>query len=235
MIIKINSDEVKSILAALDDLIEIKILIRKITPEYNLNDILSKIFIEKLADVHKNLQPLFSKYLKEDHILKTEQSIYQLKEDIKAIIKSGSFGLVSANSSKKKLKTIGFDPRLLIVTGGPLFFEDYKKINQNISDNAIISIKKKCERILSQIKNIDWNQKDLIFIYDSKKDSLLSFKNPLSQDGISVPVDLQKLIQNIYVAPTSPKWFVELVKSITRKYGLNKPVLQSALDSKPVY
>ena len=68
MIIKINSDEVKSILAALDDLIEIKILIRKITPEYNLNDTLSKIFIEKLADLHKNLQPIFSKYLNKDFI-----------------------------------------------------------------------------------------------------------------------------------------------------------------------
>jgi len=167
VILKIKSEEVKSILAAIDDLIEIKILIRKITPEYNLNDTLSRIFIEKLADLHKNLKPLFSKYLKEDNISKTKQSIYQLKEDIKAIIKSGNFGLVSANSSKKKLKTIGFDPRLLIVTGGPLFFEDYKKINQNISANAKVSIKKKCERILSQIENINWSHKDLIFIYDS--------------------------------------------------------------------
>jgi len=167
VVIKIKSEEVKSILAAIDDLIEIKILIRKITPDYNLNDTLNKFFIEKLVDLHKNLQPLFSKYLKEEFILKTKKSINQLKEDIQDIIKKNNFGLVSANSSKKKLKTIGFDPRLLIVTGGPLFFEDYKKINQNISDNAIISIKKKCERILTQIETINWNHKDLIFIYDS--------------------------------------------------------------------
>ena len=167
MVIKIKSEEVKSILAAIDDLIEIKILIRKITPDYNLNDTLNKFFIKKLVDLHKNLQPLFSKYLKEEFILKTKKSINQLKEDIQDIIKKNNFGLVSANSSKKKLKTIGFDPRLLIVTGGPLFFEDYNKINQNISDNAIISIKKKCERILTQIETINWNHKDLIFIYDS--------------------------------------------------------------------
>ncbi|MHA1526451.1 MAG: DUF2100 domain-containing protein [Promethearchaeota archaeon] len=167
MVIKIKSEEVKSILAAIDDLIEIKILIRKITPDYNLNDTLNKFFIEKLVDLHKNLQPLLSKYLKEEFILKTKKSINQLKEDIQDIIKNGNFALVSANSSKKKLKTIGFDPRLLIVTGGPLFFEDYNKINQNISDNAIISIKKKCERILTQIETINWNHKDLIFIYDS--------------------------------------------------------------------
>jgi hypothetical protein len=167
VVIKIKSEEVKSILAAIDDLIEIKILIRKITPDYNLNDTLNKFFIEKLVDLHKNLQPLFSKYLKEEFILKTKKSINQLKEDIQDIIKNGNFALVSANSSKKKLKTIGFDPRLLIVTGGPLFSEDYNKINQNISDNAIISIKKKCERILTQIETINWNHKDLVFIYDS--------------------------------------------------------------------
>jgi hypothetical protein len=167
VVIKIKSEEVKSILAAIDDLIEIKILIRKITPDYNLNDTLNKTFIEKLVDLHKNLQPLFSKYLNEEFILKTKKSINQLKEDIQDIIESGNFGLVSANSSKKKLKTIGFDPRLMIVTGGPLFFEDYNKINQNISDNAIINIKKKCERFLTQIENINWNHKDLIFIYDS--------------------------------------------------------------------
>ena len=121
MVFKIKSEEVKSILAAIDDLIEIKILIRKITPDYNLNDTLNKVFIEKLVDLHKNLQPLFSKYLKEEFILKPKKSINQLKEDIQDVVKRGNFGLVSANSSKKKLKTIGFDPRLLIVTGGPLF------------------------------------------------------------------------------------------------------------------
>lgn len=71
--------------------------------------------------------------------------------------------------------------------------------------------------------------------YDITRDGLPNLSKPLSQDGIGVPVDLDKLIANIYVAPTSPKWFYELVKSVTRKYELNKPVLQSALDAKPIY
>jgi hypothetical protein len=53
--------------------------------------------------------------------------------------------------------------------------------------------------------------------------------------GVPVDVDLEELIANIYVAPENPKWFVELVKSVTRKYGLNKPVVQSTLDAKPLY
>ena len=54
-------------------------------------------------------------------------------------------------------------------------------------------------------------------------------------DGIYVPVDLDILIDKIYLAPTSPKWLLELVKSLLMKYRLSKDVLQSNLDDKPVY
>jgi len=62
----------------------------------------------------------------------------------------------------------------------------------------------------------------------------LSIK-PSYDDGIYVPVDLGILIEKIYIAPTSPEWLNELVKSVTRKYGLNKEVLPTSLDEKPVY
>jgi len=59
--------------------------------------------------------------------------------------------------------------------------------------------------------------------------------DPLWSEGLYVPVDLDILIENIYLAPTSPKWLFDLVESVTEKYGLNKDVLQSSLDDKPVY
>lgn len=67
------------------------------------------------------------------------------------------------------------------------------------------------------------------------KEGLTNIQNLSSQDGIYVNVNLDKLIQNIYVAPNSPKWLFDLVVSITKKYNLNKPMLQSGLDEKPVY
>jgi len=53
--------------------------------------------------------------------------------------------------------------------------------------------------------------------------------------GISKKVNLDQLIEAIYIAPFSPAWFHGLVKKVVAKYGLNKPVNQSSLDDKPTF
>jgi len=58
---------------------------------------------------------------------------------------------------------------------------------------------------------------------------------PIADEGIYVKVDLDLLIDRIYVAPKCPEWFFKLVKSVVRKYKLNKDVLRSSLDDKPRY
>lgn len=68
-----------------------------------------------------------------------------------------------------------------------------------------------------------------------KKNGEIDWSKPLFDDGIYVQVDLVVLIDKIYLAPTGPKWLFELVKSITKKYKLDKDVLQSSLDDVPVY
>ena len=53
--------------------------------------------------------------------------------------------------------------------------------------------------------------------------------------GKYVEVDLNHLIQKIYVAPLSPQWFVDLVRSVIRLYQLSIDVRQSALDKDPIF
>jgi len=53
--------------------------------------------------------------------------------------------------------------------------------------------------------------------------------------GRTVPVRLEDLVERIHVAPTSPSWFADLVRSVMSKYGLDKPVVMSSLDEKPVF
>jgi hypothetical protein len=53
--------------------------------------------------------------------------------------------------------------------------------------------------------------------------------------GINIPVDLDMLVENIYIAPTAPKWFVELINQITSRYNINKKVIQSSLYETPSY
>lgn len=53
--------------------------------------------------------------------------------------------------------------------------------------------------------------------------------------GELVKVNLNRLIERIYVAPTSPTWFYNLVQKIVAKYSLNKKIVRSSLDEEPYY
>lgn len=53
--------------------------------------------------------------------------------------------------------------------------------------------------------------------------------------GIYIPIDLNRLIENIYISPTSQPWFYDVVKNIVDKYDLKKNVLQSTLNEEPFY
>ena len=56
-----------------------------------------------------------------------------------------------------------------------------------------------------------------------------------SLSGMLVPVDLEQLIEKIYISPSAPDWFSKLVENVVKKYGLVKTVEHSRLDDKPIY
>ncbi|MGE6365186.1 hypothetical protein ACQKD9_15530 [Bacillus paramycoides] len=49
------------------------------------------------------------------------------------------------------------------------------------------------------------------------------------QFGTPIECSIETLIENIYVSPNSPKWFEELVRSVCKKYGLEKEIIKSKL------
>ena len=64
---------------------------------------------------------------------------------------------------------------------------------------------------------------------------ILQMQGP-SARGIYINVNLDSLIEKIYVSPKSEEWFYDLVKSITKKYELDKEVTQSSLgDKSPLF
>jgi hypothetical protein len=75
----------------------------------------------------------------------------------------------------------------------------------------------------------------IIQTFYHNKDSSINYKKSRFDDGAYIKVDLDTLIENIFIAPTSPKWIFKLVKSTATKYGLNKPVLQSELENTPTF
>ena len=56
-----------------------------------------------------------------------------------------------------------------------------------------------------------------------------------SKKHVSIQVDRDELIERIFVSPTSPTWFNEVVESVLSKYGVNKQVHRSSLEDGPVW
>lgn len=57
----------------------------------------------------------------------------------------------------------------------------------------------------------------------------------LALAGKPVKVDLDLLIEKVYISPSAPEWFASLVESMLVKYGLDKKVEHSKLDVEPIY
>jgi hypothetical protein len=54
--------------------------------------------------------------------------------------------------------------------------------------------------------------------------------------GYRVEVSIDNLIERVYVAPTAPDWFRDLVEAVTGKYGFShKPINRSSLSQRPIY
>jgi hypothetical protein len=64
-------------------------------------------------------------------------------------------------------------------------------------------------------------------------DGKINLLNPPFDNGIYIEVELDKLVDKIYVAPTCPLWIMELTRSVIAKYQLKKEVTSSNLDDVP--
>ncbi len=53
--------------------------------------------------------------------------------------------------------------------------------------------------------------------------------------GAYLAVELSRLIHEVVVAPYAEDWFMELVASVTSRYGLETPVRRSALATLPTW
>lgn len=61
-------------------------------------------------------------------------------------------------------------------------------------------------------------------------------KKPLlgQKAGININVNIDELIEAIYISPFSSEWFFDLVNSIIIRYGLDKRISMSELATKPI-
>ena len=73
-------------------------------------------------------------------------------------------------------------------------------------------------------------QKKRRFVYKARD---VDYSIPVCDVGIYYGVDVSELVQEVVVSPYAPPWFVELIGSVVKRYGLEFPVRQSALAKEP--
>ena len=81
-------------------------------------------------------------------------------------------------------------------------------------------------------------RKRLSFEYEHEVRVRVMNKGGLSQtppEFLMLPVNLNELIEAVYVSPMAEHWFKDVVVDVMKKYGVVKSVHHSALDDKAVY
>jgi hypothetical protein len=58
---------------------------------------------------------------------------------------------------------------------------------------------------------------------------------PLTVGGANIKVSLEKLVQAVYIAPTAPTWFAEVVRQTIKQFGYAFEVRQSDLAMDPIF
>ena len=58
---------------------------------------------------------------------------------------------------------------------------------------------------------------------------------PVGPAVTPISVDLDILVETVYVSPKAPEWFEQVVRDILVRYGRTWPVWRSNLEGKPVY
>ncbi len=70
---------------------------------------------------------------------------------------------------------------------------------------------------------------------EAKVDGEIDWGSNVLSGGLKQPVDMDILVEHVYVAPTAPEWFADLVRSVVANYGYNFTVSPSKLSQGPIF
>lgn len=130
----------------------------------------------------------------------------------------------------------------LEVALGKINYIDYSKDSMNVSNPlfAFFYKRKSFEyenELRAAFTQIPAEKGEFINLadFDNTIGKNFDIEKPLNDKIIKLKIRLDILIDKIYVSPTAEDWFMDIIKSIVDKYGLNKEVKKSDLRSDPIY
>lgn len=61
-----------------------------------------------------------------------------------------------------------------------------------------------------------------------------NFEKSEKESGVFLNVNLNRFLRSIVVSPSAQPWFIELIRDVTKKYGIKTPVNLSKLAIDPI-
>ena len=189
---------------------------------------------------HKSTNWMMEKPLSDDEILKSVEEEYdfeRLKRNLvcincwnKYVVESAALWKIYSSfdkgimirSSIERLRH-SFDVTVEDLQLTEVRYKNYQRetIPKGNSNYPVI-YKQDAYKYEEEIRVIHERRTELGWEYDWKKEEV--------EEGMYIKSDLDILIDEIVIAPYSPKWFLALIKDISSKYNLNKPIKMSDLS-----
>lgn len=67
------------------------------------------------------------------------------------------------------------------------------------------------------------------------RESMLEEMVTPNKIGRNLPVELEELVDSVFINPLSPDWFADIVEDVTQRYGYRFQVSKSYLLQNPVF
>jgi len=132
---------------------------------------------------------------------------------------------VAIKSTVKRLrKSLPKNEELLI---GQMKYIDYKK--------EYIEQKSLTERFFYKRNSFKYEEEVRVVIFNMDEKWGSKFQVTEVDGGIYITTKLGSLIEEIYIAPNSPNWFLELVENAANLHKINKPIVRTSLDDGALY
>ncbi len=110
---------------------------------------------------------------------------------------------------------------------GKVKYIDYKK--ERLGEKFIT------DRFFYKRKSYEHEEEIRVVLFNLNDEWPSSIQVVETEGGVYIKIQIDTLIDKVYVAPNSPDWFRELVENIVRLYGIHKEVIRTSLDDKALY
>jgi hypothetical protein len=114
----------------------------------------------------------------------------------------------------------------------------YQKLYESLGRDPLIDIGRvsyiNFNKEFSSNNSTQWYKRKS-FSHENEVRAVLINETRRELDGVPIDIDLDILVDSIFISPYAGNWFVDIVKDTLKKYKLDKPVFHSDMAKKPLY